>query len=149
MLISDKGLTIIKYFEGFRAEPYLCPAGVATIGYGSTRLANNEPVTLSHPPISREQGEELLLLELKHIYGYLAKYVKVVLNQNQFDALCSFVYNLGVGNFISSTLRQKLNRGNYIGAANEFWKWRRANGKILQGLVRRRKMEEELFLMLT
>ena len=145
MKASQDALDLIAAFEGFSSEPYLDPIGIPTIGYGSTWDANRDRVTMDHPPISKEQAQALVAQELQHVEGAISILVIVPLNQCQFDALCSFIFNVGSGNFQSSTLRMKLNRGDYDAAAGEFWKWRRAGGKILKGLVRRRAAEEELF----
>jgi len=145
MRTGPDGVDIIKKWEGFSAEPYLCPAARPTIGYGSTWDINGDPVTMDHPPVGDVAATRLLQRELTHVEGAIAKLVKVPLRQSQFDALASFIYNVGSGNFQSSTMRMKLNRSDYDGAAGEFWKWRRAGGKILRGLVKRRAEEEALF----
>ena len=141
MRVSNRGLDIIKAAEGLRFYPYLCSAKVWTIGYGSTR-----GVTKDTGPITEEQALARLKMDvLNEAERPLKNLVRVNLNQNQYDALASLVFNIGQGNFKSSTLRQKLNRGDYEGAAGEFWKWRRAGGKVLPGLVKRREVEEKLF----
>lgn len=141
MRVSSRGLDIIKAAEGLRLYPYLCSANVWTIGYGSTR-----GVTKDTGPITKEQALARLKMDvLNEAERPLKNLVHVQLNQNQYDALASLVFNIGQGNFRSSTLRQKLNRGDYEGAAGEFWKWRRAGGRILPGLVKRREVEEKLF----
>ena len=142
MRVSNKGLKIIKACEGLYLKPYLCPGGIWTIGYGSTR-----GVTRNTRSITKQQALVRLKMDvLNEAERPLKNLVCVTLNQNQYDALASFIFNIGQGNFRASTLRQKLNRGDYQGAANEFWKWRRARGKILPGLVKRREMEETLFI---
>lgn len=146
MRCGEAGLDIIKRYEGFRSEPYLCPAGVPTIGYGSTWDADGNPVTMQHPPITEDEAEALLARELKSVERAIAKLITVELTQSQFDALASFTYNLGSGNLQASTLRAKVNRGDFEGAANEFSKWRKAGGVVLAGLVRRREEERKLFL---
>ena len=145
MKINEDGLNIIKHYEGWSSTPYLCPAGIPTIGYGSIWDLEGDRVTMEHREISEKEGEILLLRELSHIYKALARLVKVPLTANQYSALCSFCFNVGTGNFQASTLRNRLNRKDYSGAASEFWKWRRGGGRILPGLVRRRKSEEVLF----
>jgi lysozyme len=145
MRINEIGLNLIKTFEGFRSEPYFC--GVAdTIGYGSTWSFDGSRVTLSHPPITKDEAEELLLREVRNSEKAVDRLIKVELNENEHSALQSFVYNLGSGRLQSSTLRRKINRGDFEGAADEFPKWRRAGGKILKGLVLRRAAERKLFL---
>ena len=144
--VNEAGLGIIKSFEGWASSVYRCPANRWTIGWGSTWDNKGNPVTASHPDIDKTTGTDLLRRELRHVESAINRLVKVPLNENQFSSLCSFVYNLGSGNFQSSTLRAKLNREEYEGAALEFPKWRRAGGKILKGLVARRKIEQSLFL---
>lgn len=147
MKISENGLNLIKDFEGFSSTPYLCPAGIPTIGYGSTYHEDGTKVTLKDKPITEERATELLeFVANKTFSENINKVVKVPLNQNQFDALVSFAYNIGNKNFNWSTLLKKLNLSDYIGASQEFGRWNQANGKILNGLVLRRQKEKELFL---
>lgn len=131
---------IVKEFEGLRLEAYKCPADAWTIGYGHTLGVIPGDV------ITEKEAEILLAEDLEDAESAVNEYVKVKLNQNQFDALVSFVYNLGAGNFKSSTLLRKLNAGDYLGAANEFKRWNKAGGKVLNGLVRRRAAECNLFI---
>jgi len=130
--INDAGLEIIKHYEGYSSSVYRCPASRLTIGWGSTWDHNGDPIREDQPDIDEEYAEKLLLREIHH---------------TEHAILTSFIYNVGSGNFQSSTLRMKLNRGNYYGAADEFPKWRRGGGRILRGLVRRRKSERDLFLL--
>lgn len=143
--INKQGLGIVKFFEGFSSEPYLCPSLVPTIGYGSTFYENGVRVSLNDTPVTEARALDLLEHELGAACNYVNNLVNVSMNENQFSALVSLTYNIGAGNFKGSTLRSKLNREDYEGAANEFWKWRRGGGVILQGLVKRRAMEESLF----
>ncbi len=145
MRCNDVGIDIIKTFEGFESHPYRCSADVATIGYGTTRVGGKR-VTMDMEPISRERGEELLRIDLEKVERAVSRLIKVELNSNEFSALCSFCYNVGSGNLQNSSLRSKLNRDDRDGAADEFPKWRRAGGKILAGLVRRREFERKLFV---
>ena len=144
--INASGLRIITVAEGFSSTPYRCPAGVATQGFGSTRLADGSRVKMGSPPISEDEGKALLRQHLDHVESDIRSLIRVPLNENEFSALCSWVFNLGSGRLQSSTLRAKLNRNERLGAANEFPKWRRANGRILRGLVIRREAERRLFL---
>ena len=147
MRINERGMKIIKLFEGFRSAPYLCSAMVPTIGFGSTWSFDGSRVTLRHPPIEESDAEELLLREVSRCEQAVDRLIKVELNENEHSALQSFVYNLGSGRLQSSTLRSLLNRSApREQVADEFPKWRRAAGKILQGLVRRRAAERALFL---
>lgn len=137
---------IIKHFEGCHLYPYLCPAKVPTIGFGATRYPDGRRVTMDDPDILIEQAEGILSFDLQKFALGVKRLIKVDLNANEHAALISFSYNLGLGNLQNSTLRSKLNRNERLAAANEFGKWRRANGKILRGLVLRRAAEKELFL---
>tara|TARA_R110002153_G_scaffold195163_2_gene348561 strand:- start:480 stop:1013 length:534 start_codon:yes stop_codon:yes gene_type:complete len=132
---------IIKACEGLRFAAYLCPAGIWTIGYGHTRTAKSGLL------INEPGADNFLRMDLATAELFVSRYVRLELNQNQFDALVSLVFNIGSGNFKASTLRMKLNRGDVTGAANEFWKWRKGGGKILPGLVKRRELEVTLFRM--
>lgn len=146
MQTSQKGIDLIKTYEGFSEKPYLCPAGVPTIGYGSTYYDNDEPVSMEDIPITRNYADKLLKIMLQKYEKGVLNAVTVALTQNQFDALVSFAYNLGVGQLRGSTLLNKLNKGDAKGAADEFDKWVHGGGKVLPGLVKRRAAEKALFL---
>lgn len=140
---SKAGIDLIKHYEGLKLAAYLCPAGVPTIGYGSTRL-NGGPVTLG-TTITIEEAELALQNDLIFFEKGIKKYVVVQLTQHQFDALVSFAYNLGLGNLKSSTLLKKINANLFQDAAEEFMRWNKAGGKVLLGLTRRREAEKNLF----
>ena len=144
MNTGEKGLALIKQFEGLELEAYQCVAGVWTIGYGHTRTAQ------PGMRITESEAEELLREDLEVKEEAVRDLITVPLNQNEFDALASFVYNIGAGNFRRSTLRRKLNAGDRAGAADEFLRWNKArvNGElmVMRGLARRRAAERELFL---
>ncbi|PHM75099.1 lysozyme [Xenorhabdus kozodoii] len=143
MEISESGINKLKSYEGLRLQAYPDPAtGAApwTIGYGHTRGVKPGQV------ITAQQAEEFLHQDLNPIYGAIQRLVKVPLTQGQFDALCSFIFNVGIGNFTHSTLLKKLNAGDYQGAAREFLKWDRADGRELAALRMRRQSEKETFL---
>ena len=142
---SPQGLAIIKKFEGFRAKPYACPAGVATIGYGSTYYADGKPVKLTDAPITEAQAQELLQATLAKYEACVNGAVKMPINQNQFDALVSFTYNVGCSAFRNSTLLRLLNQGYAPQAAAQFYRWTLGGGKVLAGLVSRRAAERALF----
>ena len=147
MKVSKQGMDLIKEFEGFRAKPYLCSAGVPTIGYGSTRYADGDGVSLRDPIISESQAEELFRTTLASYEAGVSKAVKVVVEQYEFDALVSLCYNIGVGNFTSSTLVRLLNDGEApIDVAAQFLRWNRANSRVIPGLTARRERERALFL---
>ena len=137
---SSKGLELIKQFEGCKLKAYLCPAGVWTIGYGHTATAKQGMT------ITQAKAVELLKSDLARFEASVNAYVKVPINQNQFDALVSFSFNVGSGALKSSTLLRKLNARDYNGAAEEFKRWNKAGGKVLAGLVKRREAERALFL---
>ena len=140
MKASNYCFDLIKRFEGFSSAAYLCPAGKWTYGYGFTHNVKQGDY------ITKEQAEIRLKQEIKPIEDTLNSLVTVPLTQNQYDALCSFIFNLGARNFRNSTLLRKLNDGDYKGAANEFLRWTKAGGRELPGLVKRRKAERSLFL---
>mgnify|MGYP003598693782 CR=1 FL=1 len=146
MKISQNGLDIIHESESFSSVPYLCPSKIPTIGWGNTYYEDGTKVTLNDKPISQKKGDELFSFILSEFETQILNLVKVPLNQNQFDALVSFAYNVGIGNFKQSTLLKKLNNSDFIGASLEFKKWNKSNSKVLKGLVRRRLKEKELFL---
>ena len=140
MEISKNGIILIKKFEGCSLKAYKCPAGVWTIGYGHTNKVFVDDV------ITQEEAETLLKQDLIIHCNNVSKLVKVHLNQNQFDALVSFEYNVGYGAFQNSTLLKLLNQGKYKEAAAQFDRWIYAGKKVLPGLVNRREAEKELFL---
>lgn len=139
MITSDRGIKLIKEFEGFEPRAYYCPANVLTIGYGHTRGVKQGQV------INETQAEKLLRTDLVIFEQDVNKLVKVKINQNQFDALVSFAFNCGSRALSTSTLLKKLNAGDYAGAASEFERWNKAGGRELAGLTRRRKAERYLF----
>jgi lysozyme len=139
--ISQKGIDLITEFEGFIGHPYKDAVGVLTVGYGHTG-----PDVRQIGNISQAEGRALLAKDLIRYEDGVKKSVKVKINQNQFDALVSFAYNVGTGALASSTLLKKLNAGDKRGAADEFLKWDKAGGRVLAGLTRRRKAERALFL---
>lgn len=145
MKASERCLDLIRRFEGFRAKPYRCPAGVPTIGYGSTRYADGAHVNLTDPPITEAQADDIMRATLGEYERAVNRYVSVFVNQHEFDALVDFAYNAGAKNLLSSTLLKKLNAGDRKGAAKEFERWVYAGGQILPGLVRRRMAERVLF----
>ena len=140
MHISQKGIDLIKSSEGLRLEAYRDSVGVLTIGYGTTRGVK------PGMKITAAQAEEYLKTDVGRFEPELAALVKVPLNQNQWDALMSFVYNLGSANLASSTLLKLLNAGDYARAADQFPRWNKAGGKELPGLTKRRAAEQALFL---
>ena len=138
---------LCKRFEGFRNKPYLCPANVATIGYGSTYYSNGTKVTLQDAPMSELEAAELLLKELEHTYlpGVLRYCPNLATDNKKLNAIVDFCYNLGVGRLQTSTLRRKIVAQDWDGAKEELMKWNKGGGKVLAGLDKRRKAEVALF----
>lgn len=145
MQTSDKGIAIIKQFEGCKLTAYQDSVGVWTIGYGWTQPVDGKPIRAGMT-IKQETAERLLKTGLVSYESGVSRLVKVGLTQGQFDALVSFTYNLGARSLSTSTLLRKLNAGDYAGAADEFLRWNKAGGKVLNGLTRRREAERALFL---
>ena len=135
--------SLCKQFEGFRSKPYLCPAGVATIGYGSTYYADGRKVTLQDTPISQDEANALLMHELEHTYlqGVLRNCPILLTDERRCNAIVDFCYNLGIGRLQTSTLKRKINAQDWEGAKEELMKWSKAGGKVLSGLLKRRQAE--------
>jgi GH24 family phage-related lysozyme (muramidase) len=142
MKLSDNGKKLIHGFEGIRLKAYKAVPTETywTIGYGHYGSDVKEGMT-----ITKEKANELFEKDIARFEKAVNEAVKVEINQNMFDALVSFSYNVGVGAFQTSTLLEKLNKGDFIGASEEFKRWNKSSGKVLNGLVRRRTMEMELF----
>ncbi|MCY4781759.1 lysozyme [Sphingobacterium sp. UT-1RO-CII-1] len=147
MRVGEKGLSLIKKFEGWYSKPYLDPIGIPTIGYGFTYyLPSRKKVTMQDKALTLQEGEVMLKEVLKGYEGDVLRLVKKPLTQNQFDALVSFTYNLGGYNLSKSTLLKKINiNPNDSAIAGEFVKWNRAGGAVLKGLTRRREAERDLY----
>ncbi|ENR4993248.1 lysozyme [Enterobacter roggenkampii] len=145
MQTSDKGIALIKQFEGCKLTAYQDSVGVWTIGYGWTKPVDGKPIRAGMT-IKQETAERLLKTGLVSYENDVSRLVKVDLTQGQFDALVSFTYNLGARSLSTSTLLRKLSGGDYAGAADEFLRWNKAGGKVLNGLTRRREAERALFL---
>ena len=139
MNISQEGLSLIKKFEGCELEAYKCAAGVWTIGYGSTKNVKEGDT------LTQEEADELLLHEMDEYEGYIKDNVTSDLDQNQFDALVSWVFNLGPSNLKASTMLKVVNAGDMKEVPAQIKRWNKANGKTLQGLIRRREAEALLF----
>ena len=139
----DIAASLCKQYEGFRSKPYLCPAGVATIGYGSTYYSDGRKVTLQDPPMDEPAASALLMYELNHTYlpGTLRNCPILATDNRRLNAVVDFCYNLGIGRLQTSTLKRKINAQDWEGAKDELKKWNKGGGKILAGLDRRRKSE--------
>lgn len=143
---STNGIEFIKKQEGFSAIPYECSAGIVAIGYGSTTYENKKPVLLSDPPITEKTANILLIKNVTKYEKWIKKLVKTNINQNQFDALVSLTYNIGIGNIKKSQLLKLVNTDpNEPQIKDEFLKWRKASGKVIKGLELRRQQEAELY----
>lgn len=134
---------LCKQFEGYRAKPYLCPAGVATIGYGSTYYADKRKVQLSDPPMDEPTAKALLMVELEHTYlpGALRNCPGLITDVRKCNAIVDFVYNLGIGRLQTSTLKRKVNAGDWEGAQEQLMLWTKGGGRVLPGLLKRRTAE--------
>lgn len=145
MQALDRAAEIARHFEGFRSRPYKCPAGVPTIGYGSTMYETGQKVQLTDPPIGRERADELLLWELRRSMSAALRYCPLLAGQEgRLAAITDFVYNLGAGRLQTSTLRRRINQQDWPEVKKELMRWVRANGVILRGLVARRTVEADL-----
>jgi lysozyme len=139
--IGKAGLDLIKEFEGLKLRAYLCPAKVWTIGYGSTG-----PHVTAGKVITNAEAEDLLKEDLARFERAVTGFVTVPLTQNQYDALVSFAFNVGISALERSTLLRRVNAKRFDDVPAEFLKWTLAGGKRLTGLARRRKAEAALFL---
>jgi len=139
----DLAAELCRRFEGFKSKPYLCPAGIPTIGYGSTYYSDGKKVTLQDPAITEVEARALLLSELRHTYapGVMRLCPGLATNPAAFNAIVDFCYNLGVGRLQTSTLRRKINAQDWEGAKEQLMLWTRGGGKVLPGLVKRRTAE--------
>ncbi len=137
---------LCRPFEGLRLQPYICPAGYPTIGYGTVWKPDGSKVTMEHPPISKETAEEWLVHELRHNYlaGVLKASPGLLARPRALGALTDFAYNLGVARYRASTLRKRVDAGDWEDAKEQLMLWTRGGGKVLPGLVRRRQAEAAL-----
>jgi lysozyme len=134
---------LCRQFEGFKSKPYLCPAGVPTIGYGSTYYADGRKVTLQDEPMSELDARALLMHELQHTYlpGALRNCPGLITDERKCNAIVDFVYNLGIGRLQTSTLKRKINANDWDGAKEQLMLWTKGGGKVLPGLLKRRTAE--------
>lgn len=133
---------LIRRWEGFQALPYLCPAGVPTIGYGFTYYMDGTAVSLGDPPMTREQAQQLLEHLVRTVYmPATIKLCPTIDTPERLGAITDFAFNLGSGNLRASTLRKKILAGAWEAVPDQLRKWTRAGGKILRGLVLRREAE--------
>jgi lysozyme len=157
MKVSDKCIHMIMHHEGVRSKPYQCPALLWTIGVGHVidpthaRVKLEDRKGLPIPAgwdrvLSNDEIMDILKKDLNRFEQGVERLIKVELTQGQFDALVSFSFNVGLGNLQNSTLRMKVNRGDFEGASEQFLVWTKAGGKVLKGLVTRRTDEQALFV---
>jgi|WetSurMetagenome_2_1015567.scaffolds.fasta_scaffold370175_2 lysozyme len=140
MIASENCINLIKRFEGFTSKAYKCPAGKLTIGYGETENVINGQV------VTEEMADKKLRDRVNELSKKISSILEVSLNQNQFDAIVSLAFNIGLTAFACSTLFYHLNLGEFDVAARQFSMWDKIKGKICEGLVNRRNAEKELFL---
>lgn len=146
MILDNKGYLLITKFEGLRLKPYLCSAKIPTIGHGNTYYPDGKRVTLLDKDITKQEAFDMF----KEVANRFAKRVNTLvtsnINQNQFNALVSFAYNVGTGNFSSSTLLKKVNKNpDDLTIKAEFLRWNKAGGKVINGLTNRRNEEADLY----
>jgi lysozyme len=146
MKLDENGYKLIQEFEGLSLVPYLCSAKVPTIGYGNTFYPSGKKVTMNDNPISLLTAKWMLKETADKFAADVDKLIKSKLTQNQFNALVSFAFNLGVTALGKSTLLKKVNLNtNDINITNEFLKWNKAGGKVLNGLTKRRTIEAKIY----
>jgi lysozyme len=134
---------LCRRFEGFKAKPYLCPAGIPTIGYGSTYYGYGKKVTLNDPLIEQKDANALLMSELQNTFlpGVLRNCPILASDERKCNAIVDFCYNLGIGRLQTSTLKRKINAQDWTGAKEQLMLWSKGGGKILPGLLKRRQAE--------
>jgi len=141
----NKGIPIIRKFEGLKLKAYLCPSSVWTIGYGNTFYENGSKVQ-EGDKITLDRADKLLFFIVTKFENEVTKLVKSAINDNQLGALTSFAFNVGAGNLAKSTLLKKVNANpNDVSIRDEFMRWTKAGGKVVNGLVTRRKAESDLY----
>lgn len=152
--VREAGLNLIKKYEGFKSKPYLCPASVPTIGFGSTYYEDGHKVKLTDPSISEAEASSLLEALLVSYEKGVKSIITSELTQNQFDALVCFVYNLGLGalqrkeggKIVQTTICKKVNLNpNDPTIKEEFLRWNKAGGRVIAGLTKRREEEAKLY----
>ena len=144
--VSDDCVDLVKKFEGFSSKPYLCPAKVPTIGYGTTIYPNGQRVRLTDKNITEKEAKDILKHELNEFSKRVDAITVDTINQSQFDALTSFAYNIGTGALRTSTLLKRVNaKTDDKNIRSHFMRWVNANGKPLNGLINRREAEADLY----
>lgn len=144
--IGNSGIQLIKKYEGFYPKPYLCPANVGTIGFGSTYYEDGSKVKLTDPPIDEQRATQLLMNVLVSYEKAVDSFSRDDINQNQFDALVSFAYNVGINALKNSTLLRLVNKmPDDPQIRTQFMRWNKGGGRVLKGLTRRREAEADLY----
>ena len=144
MKLDNRGYLMICEFEGFSAKPYLCPAKLATIGYGNTFYRDGKKVTMVDPPITKIEAFDMFKDIADKFAKKVSACVKTPINQNQFNSLVSFTYNVGVANFMNSTLLKRVNANhNDPDIRTQFLRWDKVGTKKLSGLTKRRIYEAD------
>ena len=146
MIVNKAAIDLIKEFEGFKPNAYRDPVGIWTIGYGTTKAAGVGINPRSGVTITQDDAERYLQLAVQKFAAQIEDMIDVPVTDNQFGALVSLAYNIGPGALAKSTVMRRLNAGDYQGAADAFFMWNKAGGKVLPGLMRRRAAERDLFL---
>jgi lysozyme len=138
----DMAAVLARRFEGFYSRPYMCPAGVATIGYGATRYEDGSAVRLTDAPVSRERAEDMLAWELRRVcLPAVLRWCPEADTPGRVAALVDFTFNVGQGALRNSTLRRRVNARRWEDVPTELRKWVKGGGRVLPGLVRRREAE--------
>lgn len=146
MIVNKSGIDLMHQFEGCKLTAYLCPAKVWTIGWGNTFYEDKSKVKQGDV-ITQERANELFQNIVNEFASGVKKLLAKDINENQFSALVCFAYNVGTGNLKQSTLLRKVNNNPFdVTISNEFMRWNKASGKVLNGLTRRRKAESELYV---
>lgn len=146
MRLNNSGYLLICEFEGLSLKPYLCPANIPSIGYGNTFYSDGSKVTMNDKLISKYLAFEMFKTIADDFAKKVSKLITSPLNQNQFNAVVSFSYNCGISNLKSSTLLKKINSNHFDPTIkDEFLKWNKAKGKVLNGLSKRRELESEIY----
>ena len=146
MKISKRGIELIKDFESFSSKAYLDKVGIPTIGYGTTYYPNGKKVTMNDSSVTKKQATEMLQYQIDtHYAAAVNRYSQVKMTQNQFDALTSFCYNVGINALQKSTMLKYHNQKKFKKASNEFLRWTHAGHRELKGLIIRRASERCLY----
>lgn len=147
MILNKLGHALIKLYEGYSSVPYLCPSNIPTIGFGNTRYEDGSKVTMNDSEITLERAKELQNFYLDKFSNQVRNSLRVKLNDNQFSALVSLAYNIGIGAFRKSTLLKKVNNApnNFNAIEGQFIRWNKSKGRVLRGLTFRRQSEADLY----